>query len=488
MASGLLVIALFLPLFTGLTAGDMRKAGRTFRRYIVWLLSFEVLAVLALVIGGQGTVLPLLKVAGGLQLVLRVDAMGSLFAVVFSIIWLLVAVFGFEYMAHEGKSQRFYLFYICTLSALIGVCFAANMATLYMFFEMMALLTVPLIIHSGTEDSYMATLKYLGYSIFGAGLGLLGIFFLAPYGGIGSFVAGGNLDPALLAGHEELALAMYFVAIIGFGCKAGLLPLHAWLPTAHPVAPSPASAVLSGIITKAGVLAILRMTYFVFPAELLRGSWVQAALLILAICTVFTGSMLAYKEKLLKRRLAYSTVSQVSYVLFGIFLLHPVALLGALLQFIYHALAKNILFLSAGAIIMKTHHTTVDKFSGLGRRMPLMMGAFTVASLSLVGIPPCGGFVSKWYLCVGALDSATPLIGMVGMVVLMVSALLTAGYLLPLVIAAFFPGRDVEVKRDLLPESMSVPLVILALLVVCLGLGAGWLAQPLNAIVATLFA
>ncbi len=259
--------------------------------------------------------------------------------------------------------------------------------------------------------------------------------------------------------------------MIGFGGKAGMLPLHGWLPTAHPVAPSPASAVLSGIITKGGVLAIIRVVYYLFGTEFLKGTWVQKVVLSLAIFTVFMGSMLAYKERLLKKRLAYSTVSQVSYVLFGLMLFSPAGFCGALLQIIFHAIAKNILFFTAGAIIYKTGKTYVNELKGIGKEMPIVMWCFAIASLSLVGIPPTSGFVSKWYLAQGGLDFG--LLGLIGTSILMISALLTAGYLLPVVADAFFPGRAQEYYHKEKKEPcflMTVPLCILAVAAILFGM------------------
>lgn len=233
---------------------------------------------------------------------------------------------------------------------------------------------------------------------------------------------------------------------------------------------------LSGIITKAGIIAVIRVTFYLFGADFLRGTWAQAALLTLAIITVFMGSMLAYKEKLLKKRLAYSTVSQVSYVLFGLMLLSPVGFMGALLQVLFHATAKNILFLSAGAIIYKTEKTYVYQYKGLGKEMPVVMWCFAIASLSLIGIPPVSGFVSKWYLAQGGLSSVFGTLGIVGVAVLMVSALLTAGYLLPIVVDAFFPGRDFDYASLRKKEPnflMTVPLVLFSIAAVVLGIMPG---------------
>ena len=288
-------------------------------------------------------------------------------------------------------------------------------------------------------------------------------------------------------GHENFLRVVYLGMMIGFGCKAGMYPLHAWLPTAHPVAPAPASAVLSGIITKCGVLAIIRTTYYLFGVDFVRGTWVQNVILVLAICTVFMGSMLAYREKMLKKRLAYSSISQVSYVLFGLFLMTPQAFCGAILQIVAHAIAKNALFLSAGAVIYKTGHTYVDELKGIGKQMPIVMGCFTVASLSLVGIPPTGGFVSKWFLATGALECTVEnLIPVIGIVVLIISALLTAGYLLTIVADAYFPGKDFDYGSLEKKEPnllMLVPLIVLACGVVIVGTfpsGLIWLAENIT--------
>jgi multicomponent Na+:H+ antiporter subunit D len=266
---------------------------------------------------------------------------------------------------------------------------------------------------------------------------------------------------------------MVVLAVIGFGCKGGMFPLHAWLPTAHPQAPAPASSVLSGLITKAGVIAIIRVVYFTVGADVLRGTSAQYILLTLSIVTIFMGSMLAYKEKVLKKRLAYSTVSQVSYVIFGLMLLNTAGVTGALLQVAFHALAKNVLFLTAGAFIYKTGKTLVSDMYAMGKSMPKTLACFTVAGLSLVGVPMTAGFVSKWYLAQGGLMPEMGIVGVVGVVMLMVSALLTAGYLMSIVMKAFFPGKDFDYANLKSKEPnylMTVPLVLLAVAVVGMGI------------------
>ena len=277
---------------------------------------------------------------------------------------------------------------------------------------------------------------------------------------------------ALVQGHEWILLVAVFCGLIGFGAKAGMFPLHAWLTAAHPVAPSPASAVLSGIIVKSGVLALIRLVYYIVGAEFLRGTWVQTAWLVLTLLTVFMGSMLAYREPVMKKRLAYSTVSQISYILFGLALLTPEGMTGALLHTVFHALIKSALFLTAGVFLYYGGRTRVDELRGIGKEMPVTIWCYTIVSLGLIGIPPFSGFVSKWYLAQGALSSAAGIFQWLGPVILLISALLTAGYLLPVTIQGFFPGEtyhDSGVLKREPPLAMLVPLLIFAGLTVVLG-------------------
>jgi len=247
---------------------------------------------------------------------------------------------------------------------------------------------------------------------------------------------------------------------------------------------------LSGVITKAGVLAIIRMMFFTFGIDFIYGTWVQTTLMALTLFTVFMGSMLAYKEKLLKRRLAYSTVSQVSYVLFGLILLNSTGFTGSLLHIVFHAIIKNVLFLSAGAIIYKTHKTYVYELKGIGKAMPITMWCFTLASVALVGIPPTAGVVSKWYLAMGGIMSNHPVLGLVGAGILLISALLTGGYLITIFATAFFPGADFDYQNLKSTEPnklMTVPLIILAACCVLFGMFPSPLINFISQIAAPLF-
>ena len=323
----------------------------------------------------------------------------------------------------------------------------------------------------------------------GAFLALGCIFFLSRYCDSLDFVSGGTLNAEKAAGHTTLIQVAVFLGVVGFGAKAGMYPLHGWLPTAHPVAPAPASAVLSGIIAKAGVLAIIRVIYFTVGADFLIGTWVQNAWLGLALLTVFMGSMMAYREKVFKKRLAYSSVSQISYALTGLFLLTPEGALGGMLHVLFHATIKVCLFLVAGSIIHNTGKTNVDEFDGIGKAMPKTLWAFTFAALALIGIPPASGFVSKWYLAMGALDSGMAVYSWLTPVVLLISALLTAGYLLPVTVRGFFPGKDAVLppKNDEGGWGMVAPIWILAALTLLLGLCAGSMLGAMESLTASLF-
>lgn len=468
--NAILLLPMIFPILAGFIIGFQKEEKQ--RNTLVFIAMVTETALVWFLCMGDYT-LEAYRFTERLTIAYHTDGLAKLFACLISTIWLLAAVFAMEYMKHEHKPARFFMFYTFSIGALMSLCFAQNMMTLYLSYEFMTILTVPLVIHTGTPEAVRAGMKYLGYSIFGAGLGLLGFFFLNTYCETTTFIAGGTLNMTMVNGRENMMLVVFFLMAVGFGCKAGMFPLHAWLPTAHPVAPSPASAVLSGIITKGGVIAIIRVTYYLFGADFLRGTWAQYAILTLAVITIFMGSMLAYKEKLLKKRLAYSTVSNVSYVVFGLMLLSPVGFMGALLQVVFHAVAKNILFLCAGAIIYKTGKTFVYEYKGLGKEMPIVMWTFAFASLSLIGIPPTSGFVSKWYLAQGGLAPEIGALGMTGVVILMVSALLTAGYLLPIVTDAFFPGKDYDYGSLQKKEPnllMTVPLVLLSIAVVMFGI------------------
>ncbi len=432
------------------------------------------------------------------------DPLGAVFAVLTLIIFISSGVFGIDYMKGAKNRKSFGLFFVLSMLTEIALCAASNLVTFYMCYELLTVLSMPLVIHERTKEAKMAALKYLFFSLFGAYGALFGIYNLSRFASTLNFVQGGSISAEVFAADRGLLLAVAMALIAGFGVKAGMWPMHAWLPTAHPIAPSPASSALSACIVKAGVLGILRSIWYVYGADHLKGTWVQTVFIILTLITVFMGSMLAFKEPVLKKRLAYSTVSQVSYILFGLAVsfgaVDPYAaggvsahvsdaMTGAVLHVLAHGFIKAALFLIAGAIIHHTGATRVEDMRGIGLKMPVTMTCYTIVSLGLIGIPPTGGFVSKWYLATGAIATDIPVFMYLGPAVLLMSALLTAGYLLPLMITGFFPGAEYREKikgQDIKCEPgplMTIPIATLTLLSLLIGL----FPEPVIALIRMIF-
>ncbi|MEL7624915.1 MAG: proton-conducting transporter membrane subunit [Clostridiales bacterium] len=412
----------------------------------------------------QGQSLILFKITENMPILLRVDGLSVLYLLLASFLWLGVTLYSHSYIAHNRFESRYYAFLLAVLGSLMGLGLAGNIITFYLFYELMTFLAFPLICHDMTEEPMKAAITFLIYSIFGATLVLIGIALLNGLGDIALFSSGGILDPAALEKKSYLTIAVLLI-LFGFGCKAGMFPLQAWLPIAHPAAPAPISAVLSALITKAGVLGIIRVIYYMVGPAHLQGTWLHNLWLAITLLTVFLGSMLAFREPLLKKRLAYSSVSQLSYILFGLAVFEPTGFTGALLQMVSHAFAKLVLFLCVGAIIHQTHFHHVEELKGIGKKMPVVMWCFTLSALSLIGIPPLGGFLSKWHLIEGALKADIGIFSWLGPVVLLISAFLTAGYLLPIIIDAFFPGADYDYANltNLDPGwQMKGPLIVFA--------------------------
>ena len=489
----ILLLPVLIPIVMGslvLTVKGFRKNRNVLIAAVAGTLAAGVLLTwAALLTGGR---LTLWQMTEHITVALAVDGVGRLFAALTSGVWLLVGIYSFSYMTHEKDEFRFFGFYLIVLGVLIALDFSANLVTFYVCYEMMTLTSLPLVLHEMTKEAVMAGLKYLFYSVAGAFLALFGIFYLYSVAESLTFTPGGVAMRLPANGHDGLFLGAVCCMLVGFGTKAGMFPLHGWLPTAHPVAPAPASAVLSGLITKSGVLALIRVAYYIVGPDRLRGTWVQDVWMFLALLTVFMGSMLAYKEPVLKKRLAYSTVSQVSYIIFGLGLFNGTGFVGALSHVVFHSLVKNGLFLAAGAVIFKTGWTRTSEMDGLGRVMPVMLGCYTLVSLALIGIPPASGFVSKWYLATGALASGTGVWSWLGPVILLISALLTAGYLLPLAIRGFFPGAgfdEGEIRsRGLGGQEpswlMTVPMLVLTAGAILFGCFPGQLISRLESIAA----
>lgn len=515
--SGYILLPVILPVLAGLgllvcsflehLAEKNNKTSKHMshsERRNVCIFTLAVLAISAFiaidVAGESGKSVTLFHIMKDIPVYFHVDDISRLFVVFISIVWVLAGIYSCVYMEHEGEEKRFFGFYLMVYGVLVALDFSGNLVTFYLFYELMTLTSMPMVLHNGSRESIMAALKYLFYSMCGAYAALFGIFFMYRYCGDLSFTPGGNLNLEMIQGNEGILLIAVFAMLVGFGAKAGMFPLHAWLPTAHPVAPSPASAVLSGIIVKCGVLGIVRVVYYVVGTEFIRGTWVQTAWMCLTLLTVFMGSLLAFREPVFKKRLAYSTVSQISYILFGLAAMTPTAFSGAMLHTVAHAFIKCTLFLVAGVFIFKCGITRVEELDGIGKKMPKTLWCYTFASLALIGIPPTSGFISKWYLAQGALEAEIGLFRYLGPIVLLISALLTAGYLLPIVMRGFFPGKDWKPETEVTGKKskhsvlkvqepsmmMLLPLVILAAVAVFLGVFPNPLVAYVSKIAASL--
>ena len=484
----LILLAIIMPVLSGagLLFSKLEDSNEVRNFATIVLALTAVVTVVSNVVNfGKGCTL--LNLPMGMSISFSVDLLAAFFSTMFVLLWLLVGIYSREYFKSQPNEKRFLGFYLMALGAVIGVSCAANPFTFYTFFEMMSLTSFIFVLNSQTKESIAAAKKYIYYSIFGALCGLVAI--MAFYGSnlitTKAFVAGGSLVKEL-GGRMPLVAVIAFIAILGFSCKAGMFPLHSWIPYAYVQSPAPASAVLSGAIAKTGVLAVIRIVYYVVGADVLRGSWVQFAVLALSITTIFMGSMMAYKEKLFQRRVAYSSVSQVSYAVFGVMTLSAFGLAGAILQILFHALSKNVLFLTSGAITYKTGKRYVGELAGLGKAMPATFALFTLAGMSLAGVPMTGGFISKYYLAQAALNGNFAVLEFIGFVTIMVSALLTAGYIWSVSSKALFAHKDVEIcEKCEINATMIVPMLVLTALIFVIGICPSAVMDIITKIVAS---
>lgn len=423
------------------------------------------------------------QLAGNLRVILKLDGLGCIFAGLISILWPLANLYAFEYMSHDEKRRNtFFGFYTMTYGVTLGIAFAGNILSLYFFYELLTLVTVYLVMHPMTKKAIRASRVYLYYSLGGAAFAFLSIVCLTIFGDTTNFVLGGVLDMTKANAHPNWVLVMFLLAFCGFGVKAALFPFHAWLPKAS-VAPTPVTALLHAVaVVKSGVFAIIRIIYYSYGADFLRGTWAQYVVMAMAMVTILYGSTMAVKEIHIKRRLAYSTISNLSYVLLGATMMTPLGMVAAISHLVVHAFMKICGFFCVGAVMHQTDRKFMAEIEGLGRKMPFVFGCLTVAGLSLAGIPPFGGFVSKWNLATAAL-AAENSAGLVAMGVLLYSAFLTAIYMGQMILKGWFPRKECRntfTERDCDPGwKMKLPLLVFAIVILCLGL----FAKPLMGVI-----
>ena len=416
------------------------------------------------------------------DLVLQGDALSLQFVTLSCVLWLATTIYAIGYLENAPLRSRFFGYFSLCVSATVGLALAGNLVTFLLFYELLTLATFPLVVHRGTLEALRAGRVYLAYTIGGGVLLLMGVALLHSLTGSPDFVPGGYLQE--ISGNQPGLILAFILLITGLGVKAALIPLHGWLPRAM-VAPAPVSALLHAVaVVKAGAFGIVRVVYDVYGVETSQALNLTQPLLFLAAATIIYGSVKALQQQELKKRLAYSTVSQVSYIALGVAMLGPVAATGALVHLVHQGLMKVTLFYCAGNFAETLHVHRIQQMNGIGKRMPLTMTAFTIGALGMIGVPPIAGFVSKWYLGLGALDSGNEWV----LLVLVVSGLLNAAYFLPLLYRGWFATPPATWPHDAGGQPgfkethwmLLLPTLFTALLALLAGIFAGTDFSPLS--------
>lgn len=423
------------------------------------------LSMLPAVLAGHTIEAAYIDILPGLSLHLRADPFGLLFALLASGLWIITSLYSLGYMrsGHYGHQTGYFASFALSLSATMGIAFAANLVTFFLFYELLTLATYPLVVHNRDPEAMAAGWKYLAYTLGAGQCLLLAIVWMHQLAPEATFQPGGFLVGKASA---EALTALVLLGIIGVAVKAAVMPLHSWLPAAM-VAPTPVSALLHAVaVVKAGTFGCIRMVHYVFGIDLLRELGADMVLASIAGATILLASIRALGESHLKRRLAYSTISQLSYIVLGAVLGSTAALAGAMFHMVAHGCMKITLFFCAGAIDVKTHKVDITEFAGLGRQMPITFGAFTLGALGLAGTPLFVGFISKWNLGLGALQAGHP----VFLAILVLSGLLNFAYFFPIIYTAFFGQGATPPRFNEASPALWVPLVLTALLSMLLGI------------------
>ncbi|MGN0506027.1 MAG: complex I subunit 5 family protein [Lachnospiraceae bacterium] len=471
----LLLLPVLFPILTGALIPLFKFERRRARElYVMACALLNSLMIFGLLVGADSVgPMTLFRISETLPVCFALDGLGKVFAGLLAFLWPLACCYAFEYMKHEGGENTFFAFYIMTYGVTVGIAFSANLITMYFFYELLTLVTLPIVMHGMKRKSILAGRKYVLYSMGGAAFAFMGMILLYIFSGTMDFTFGGVLGEFLSENQVYILRIVYVIMVFGFGVKAAIFPFHGWLPTAS-VAPTPVTALLHAVaVVNAGAFAILRITYYSFGAGFLQNTWAQRVIMAVALFTILYGSSMALKEQHFKRRLAYSTVSNLSYMIFGASMMSTAGMVGALSHMVFHGIIKITLFYVAGAVLYKTGKNYVDDLFGFGRRMPVIFGCFTLASAALTGVPMTAGFISKWNLLTAAAENPEPL-AWVGIAVLLISAVLTAVYLFSIVIKAYFPGpgfNEATIAQVEDPNAyMKVPMVILCVVIVLLGM------------------
>jgi len=474
-------LAVMIPLFGSLVVMTM-KNHPNLREFISScssvLLFVIVLSFIPALKAGQTLVYPIFHILPGLSVTLRADGMSMIFAMVASSLWMIAVFYSMGYMrAHDEPCQtRFNACFALAIFGAIGVALSDNLFTMYLFYEIVSICTYPLVAHHQDKEGYAGARKYIIYLTTTAKMFLLPALILI-YVLVGNLDFPHNIFTGMFPADTKswVIVMLYIFCILGFA-KNGIMPLHHWLPGAM-VAPTPVSALLHAVaVVKVGVFCTTRAMLYVFGVNTMNMLNLGIPTAYFVSFTILTASVIALSKDNLKARLAYSTVSQLSYIILGVALLTPHAINGGLIHIVNHGFSKITLFFCAGAIFIATHKKNISEMSGLGRSMPFTFGAFAVASLSMIGVPPVAGFVTKWYLLVGSMEAHQ--VGI--LLVLITSTVLNVGYFAPVTYKAFFgkrPEGEVETGIQEAPLSMLIPILIAVTVSVVIGIYPNFMMQ-----------
>lgn len=458
------LIAAFLILFTGERSKNLRETWTILAAVIKFSI---VVSMIPTILKGNVIEYTIISLAPGLLFQLRVDAFGLLFGILASTLWIATSFYSIGYMRglNEHAQTRYFFCFAIALFATIGIAFSANLLTLFIFYETLTMATYPLVTHKETPDAIKGGRKYLTYTLTAGVVILLAIATMYHLTGTLDFKPGG-----FIAGHisEDMIKFLFVALVLGFGVKAGVMPFHEWLPTAM-VAPTPVSALLHAVaVVKAGVFCVLRVILYVFGPDILHDTGLWLLLSYFVSFTIIVSCFFALAQDNIKRRLAFSTINNLSIIILGAALLSSSAIKGAMLHIAYHGFMKITLFFVAGAIYVKAHKQNVSELDGLGKQMPLTFGAFAIGAMGVSGIPPICGFISKWYLCLGSLEAKEIFF----LFVFLTSAFLDAAFFFPIVYRAFFknPQEDVKPHFDEASMFMVIPLTATAAISLVLGI------------------
>ncbi|MDG1204427.1 MAG: monovalent cation/H+ antiporter subunit D family protein [Pseudomonadales bacterium] len=470
-----IMLALVVPLvgaaliaITGRLHDNLRE---TVTLITATLLAVIVWSLVPLILDGERPEVTLLQVMPGIDIGFRVEPLGMLFATLASSLWIINSIYSIGYMrGNKEKNQtRFYICFALAITATMGLAFSANLFTLFLFYELLTLSTYPLVAHKGDAGTVKSARVYLGVLLSTSiALLLTAIIWTYHVAGSGDFVLGGILRGLMDPASVGLLLALF---VFGVG-KAAIMPVHRWLPAAM-VAPTPVSALLHAVaVVKAGVFTITKVIVYIFGADYLFSLPQSGWLVYLAAFTIISASLVALRQTNLKRLLAYSTIAQLSYVIMAAAILKPMAEIGAAVHMVAHAFGKITLFFAAGAIYVAAKKTDIAQLRGIGRRMPWTMAAFSIGALSMIGVPPTAGFVSKWYILGGALQAGH----YVAIFTIIASTVLNAAYFLPIVYMAWFEKEDTSINTNtsVIKEHGEAPLLMVLALTITAALTIGF--------------